>query len=73
MSMTQIALTSPELAEIITDSKVGKWDFHTALFGAVIDGKRVFGPIMRRRVAGGYEYRRMREDESADYVSRESW
>lgn len=61
-------------ARLRMPSEMSDWTEHVALFGVVVGGERVVGPVMRRRTpAGRWEYRRMTADELADWLSREAW
>jgi len=50
-----------------------EWHKHEGFRAVFIDGVRVIGPVMRRRVNGEWEYRRMSEVEKAEYESAEAW
>jgi hypothetical protein len=39
----------------------------------LIDGTSAWGPLMRRKVMGKWQYRKCTEEEEQDYVSREGW
>jgi hypothetical protein len=50
------------------------WREFFALWSRVsITGERISGPIMRRKIGGRWEYRRMSDDEASDHASDDAW
>ena len=39
----------------------------------LIDGQLARGPLMRRKVDGRWEYRKMTPEEEAEYMNIEAW
>jgi len=39
----------------------------------LIDGSRASGPLMRRKMRGIWQYRKMTGDEEEEFVSRRAW
>jgi len=39
----------------------------------LIDGTRAYGLLMRRRLNGGWVYRRPTQEEEAEWASRDAW
>ena len=82
MEVLAVALISALVLLVISlavrrSANVECWHFYEASFGSVnlITHEEVHAPfeLMRRRVDGRWQYRRMTEEEEADYASSRAW
>ena len=64
--MTHLRLTAEFFGALVEGSAAAESD-HYSIFGVSIGGRRVLGPVKRKRHIGGWTYRRMTSDEEADY------
>jgi hypothetical protein len=69
-----LTLKSRPLSWARTAADIEVWEVFIAVSPRrLTDGGKASGPMMRRRVNGPWEYRRMSEGEMREYLSSDAW